>query len=91
MVGGEGVAWKQAHLIFIPREVNLFCVPVSDSKACPSRMGSRLLKEHLHSQKTMTYLNRDISLKRETMICVPLVFLDYQNRVSWLSGWYLET
>lgn len=32
----------------------------------------------------MTYLSRDISLKRETVICVPLVFLDYQNRASWV-------
>lgn len=32
----------------------------------------------------MSYLNRDISLKRETTISVPLVFLDYQNRVSWV-------
>lgn len=32
----------------------------------------------------MPYLNRDISLKRENVICVPLVFLVYQNHVSWV-------
>lgn len=45
-------------------------------------MGSRFSKEHLHSHNVL--LNRDISLKRETTISVPLVFLDYQNHVSWV-------